>query len=427
MISLCHSACRPLAACSILLALHCNGAMSAMAAPSGTSSAATYSTPTSVTITSTAQSLDLSIGYLELLQPSPPLLSNVIPEPTDSGLQGARLGIDDNNAGGRFLGQHYQLREQRSPDLSVLLDQARLWQNAGVQLLIVNLPADALLQLSKQFPANEVLLFNIGAADNVLRSGPCGSNLLHTLPSRAMLTDALGQWLTSKRLKNWFLVHGQRPEDLAYRDSLQRSAKRFGSRISESKAWSFSTDLRRAAQREVPLFTQASDYDVLVVSDEPGDFGEYLLYNSWLPRPVVGTQGLTPVGWHRVVEQWGAAQLQSRFQQRAGRWMNSNDYAAWIALRSIGEAVAELNHGDPDSVRRHLLNDAFQLAGYKGRKLSYRSWNGQLRQPIPLIHPRALVSQSPQEGFLHPRNELDSLGFDQPESQCQNLISGAVL
>tara|TARA_R110002095_G_scaffold145253_4_gene125689 strand:- start:3629 stop:4918 length:1290 start_codon:yes stop_codon:yes gene_type:complete len=368
----------------------------------------------------------IQIGYLELIQPRPPLLSNVISEPLDAALQGTRLGINDNNAGGRFLGQHYQLLEQRSSQLAALLQQAREWHSQGIQLLIVNLPAEALVQLSDQFSAEEVLLFNVGAADNALRTGRCLGNSLHTLPSRAMLTDALGQWMASKKLKDWFLVQGSQPQDLAYGESLRRSAKRFGSRIVETKAWRFDTDLRRAAQAEVPLFTQGPDYDALVVADELGDFGEYLLYNSWLPRPVVGTQGLTPVGWHRVVEQWGAAQLQSRFEQLSGRWMNSRDYAGWVAVRSIGEAVAILNLDDPLSLRQHLLSEQFQLAGYKGRKLSYRAWNGQLRQPIPLVHPRALVSQSPQQGFLHPRSELDTLGFDQSESRCQNLISGAV-
>jgi hypothetical protein len=41
-----------------------------------------------------------------------------------------------------------------------------------------------------------------------------------------------------------------------------------------------------------------------------------------------------------------------------------------------------------------------------------------LRQPIPLVHPRALVANAPLEGFLHPRSELDTLGFDRPETRC---------
>lgn len=184
------------------------------------------------------------------------------------------------------------------------------------------------------------------------------------------------------------------------------------------KTWTFDTDLRRSAASEIPAFTQLDDYDVIVVADESGDFGEYIPYNSWLPRPVAGTQGLKPVAWHRVIEQWGAAQLQNRFEKLAGRWMNSDDYSSWLALRSIAEAITRTSSTDFKALYQYLLSDDFELAGFKGRKLNFRSWNGQMRQPVPLIHPRALVTTAPLEGFLHPRSELDSLGFDKAEISC---------
>jgi hypothetical protein len=31
---------------------------------------------------------------------------------------------------------------------------------------------------------------------------------------------------------------------------------------------------------------------------------------------------------------------------------------------------------------------------------------------------RALVTLAPVEGFLHQRNEMDTLGLDEPESAC---------
>ena len=236
-----------------------------------------------------------------------------------------------------------------------------------------------------------------------------------------MLADSLAQWLKVRRLDDWLLLKGQRPADEAFASAMKRSAKRFGMNIVEEKAYTFDTDLRRSAQTEMPPFTRSDDYDVVVVADESGDFGEYVPYNTWLPRPVVGTQGLTPVAWHRVVESWGAAQLQNRFDEQAGRWMNSEDYAAWAAVRAIGEAVTKGASPGPKAMQQLLLSDDFELAAYRGRPLTFRSWNRQLRQPIPLVHPRALVSQSPQEGFLHQVNELDTLGFDAPESQCKPL------
>ena len=119
------------------------------------------------------------------------------------------------------------------------------------------------------------------------------------------------------------------------------------------------------------------------------------------------------------MEQWGAAQLQSRFTKAAGRAMMPRDYAAWTAMRTLGEAVTRLDSSDPASLRDYILSETFELAGFKGRPMTYRSWNGQLRQPIAVVHPRAMVAQAPLEGFLHRVNELDTLGLDEPESKCE--------
>lgn len=365
-----------------------------------------------------AENTEVNIAYLEFVPPKPPLLSNILPPPEDAGLRGSELAIKDSNTTGRFLKQHYQLETRVSDSQSELLQQATQLQARGISLFVSNMPADQLKALSARL-GDQALIFNAGSASDQLRSNSCLNNVLHTLPSRSMLTDALGQWLIAKRLNKWFLISGDKPADKAYSAALKRSAKRFGGKIVEEKQWSFDTDLRRTAQKELPLFTQGKDYDVVLVADELGDFGEYVQFNTWLPRPVAGTQGLTPVAWHRVVEQWGAAQLQSRFDKLTGRWMTNKDYAAWAAVRSIAEAVTRTKSNDMNTLRNYILSDQFELAAFKGRKLNYRPWNGQLRQPIPLVHPRALVSQSPQEGFLHPKTELDTLGYDAPESQCQ--------
>ena len=284
-------------------------------------------------------------------------------------------------------------------------------------MFVVNAPAASLRQLSAALP--DSLLFNAGSADDSLRTTDCLGNVLHSLPDRAMLADALVQFSVVRKWQRALLIVGQTPEDQAYAAALRRAMKRFGMKIVAEKAWQFDNDQRRSAQADMPLFTQTAEYDVVLVADERGDFGEYLPYQTWYPRPVAGTQGLTPTGWHKTVETYGAAQLQKRFEALAGRWMNDRDFAAWIAVRSIASAVSKLRQDDPLAIRQLALSDQLPLDGFKGRKLSYRSWNGQLRQPIPLVQPRALVSTSPQDGFLHPSNEMDSLGYDQPEVSCR--------
>jgi ABC transporter substrate binding protein (PQQ-dependent alcohol dehydrogenase system) len=155
-----------------------------------------------------------------------------------------------------------------------------------------------------------------------------------------------------------------------------------------------------------------------VVADEQGLFGEYLDYRTWSPRPVIGTQGLVATAWHRAHEQWGAAQLQNRFQEAAGRVMTEEDYAAYLAVRAIGEASVRSKSNLMQPIKDYLLSDHFALQAYKGVPLSFRVWDGQLRQPLLLAAPRSMVSVAPVEGFLHPKTELDTLGYDQAETAC---------
>ncbi|WP_434605793.1 ABC transporter substrate-binding protein [Pseudomonas sp. D2-30] len=366
---------------------------------------------------SDAAPLQVRIGYLGYRPDPGPLLSNVIAEPTDAGLRGAELAIIDSNSTGRFLKHDYRLESANVDNPQALLEAARAQHEQGLRLFVVNAPGESLRQLSAALP--DSLLFNAGSPDDSLRTSGCLSNVLHTLPDRATLADALIQFSVVRKWQRALLIVGQTPEDQAYAAALRRAMKRFGMKIVAEKPWQFDNDQRRSAQADMPLFTQAVEYDVVLVADERGDFGEYVPYQTWLPRPVAGTQGLTPTGWHKTVETYGAAQLQKRFEALAGRWMNDRDFAAWIAVRSIAAAVSKLRQDEPFAIRQLALGDELPLDGFKGRKLSYRPWNGQLRQPIPLVQPRALVSTSPQDGFLHPSNEMDSLGFDRPEVSCR--------
>jgi len=98
--------------------------------------------------------------------------------------------------------------------------------------------------------------------------------------------------------------------------------------------------------------------------------------------------------------------------------MEERDYGAWLGIRSIGEAVTRTASPEVAALRGYLRGDDFALGGFKGVGLSFRPWNQQMRQPVLLVNKRVLVSVSPQPGFLHQRTPLDSLGYDQPETDC---------
>jgi ABC transporter substrate binding protein (PQQ-dependent alcohol dehydrogenase system) len=111
--------------------------------------------------------------------------------------------------------------------------------------------------------------------------------------------------------------------------------------------------------------------------------------------------------------------MQRRFIKLAGRPMTDRDYNVWVALRAIGEAVTRTQTADPAKLKAFMLSPEFALGAFKGQGLSFRRWDQQVREPILLVTPRMLVSVSPQDQFLHQRTPLDTLGFDEPESQCR--------
>ena len=360
------------------------------------------------------------IAYLGQVVERPAALSNLqwLEPPEDDGVQGARLAIDDTTTTGRFTKQRFDLTEtmlEADGDVLAALDALIA---DDIRFVVADLPAASLDAVLAAEGASNLLIFNARATDDRFRTTACPPHLLHTAPSRAMLADALAQYLVTKRWTTWVMVVGTAPEDALMAAALRRAADRFGARVAEEKGWTYGHDARRTAEAEVPVFTQVRDHDVLVVVDEVGTFGDAFPYRTWEPRPVVGTHGLVPVAWDRTIEQWGAAQLQSRFLKKSGRWMTGRDYAVWAAVRSVGEGATQAKSTDFAAIRDRVVGDGFQLAAFKGRKLSYRPWNGQLRQPIPLTTERALVSLSPQEGFLHPASELDTLGYDKPETSC---------
>ena len=366
-----------------------------------------------------AQVMSIRIAVLSQTEDRPPALSNLEGPPADDGILGARLASKDNHTTGRFMRQRVERGERTVGPSGDAVAAFKQLVGEGYRFIVVNLRPEVLIEIADLAEAEEILIFNAGAPDDDLRNARCRANILHTVPSRAMLADALGQYLVWKRWRKWLLVIGRRANDRLFANAIERAAKRFGAKIVAQKEWKFGPDARRTAQAEVPVFTQGIDYDVLIVADEIGEFGEYLMYRTWEPNLVAGTQGLVATSWHRVHEQWGAVQFQNRFLRSFKRRMRPLDYAMWAAVRSIGEAATRTGSADFKEIAAYLGSEEFALAGFKGQKLTFRAWNGQLRQPILLTTAKALVSVSPQPGFLHRRSLLDTLGYDAPESKCR--------
>jgi ABC transporter substrate binding protein (PQQ-dependent alcohol dehydrogenase system) len=386
---------------------------------------ALFTTAAAATLTASgarAEAPTVGVGYLRWTERRPTI--SLLDKPAaDDGLAGARLAINDNNTTGRFINQQFALIDAplHSDDDPAAAAEKMVAQ--GIVLALTDVPAHQLLTIAA---TNSMTLFNVAAPDDALRQESCRSNVIHAAPSRAMLTDALAQYLVWKKWTRWVLAYGSHREDGLLADAYRRSAKRFGARILKEIQFKDIGGARQTdsgvvqTQQQMPVFTQGlPDYDVLVTADENEVFAGYLPYRTWDARPVAGSAGLRPVSWSPASESWGGAQLQDRFIRMAHRRMTPLDMQAWTACRMIGEAASRCGSTNPAAIVQDMKSADFGIAAYKGQKLTLRDWDLQLRQPILLDDGRSVVSVSPQPGFLHQVTELDTLGFDRPETRCK--------
>jgi ABC transporter substrate binding protein (PQQ-dependent alcohol dehydrogenase system) len=370
--------------------------------------------------------LNTTIVYLGKQYDEPPPLSLVDKPVTDNGIQGARIALEEDNRTGRLINQHYELLEAIVPKDADVVAKAKELLAAGHSLIVADLEAPDLQKVADLPEAKSAVILDMRTNDDVLRQEQCRANVFHIRPNWAMRADALAQYLVWKKWRRWFLIVGRTPADEGYAAAVRRAAARFGAKIVGETQYSFDAGSRRTdtghqqIQTQMPMLTQGvSEHDVVIVADEADTFGDYLLYRTAEPRPVAGTHGLVAVAWHRSFEEYAGTQMQNRFERKAGRVMTERDYTAWLAVRIFGEAVLRAGHNDAAAVRNYILSDHFEVAGFKGQGMNFRAWDLQLRQPMLIAGPRALVSISPQEGFLHPKYLTDTLGFDAPETKCR--------
>ena len=374
----------------------------------------------------------LRVGYIREMVEEPRPASRLDVEPEDAGIAGAKMAIEENNAGGKFVGDLYMLEVKTPATPEESVEALKELYDSGHNYIVVDATAGTLLKLSDFARGKDILLFNVSATDVSLRQENCRANVMHVVPDRYMLADALGQYLVAKKWKNWLLVHGSTPADLAYADAVKRAANRFGANIVDTREYKDVSGGRRDDVGVIPPGKQASadpsfaaspQYDIIVVADEGQQFGPFMPYRGGgEPRPVAGTTGLIATTWSPGHEKWGATQANNNFEKNYKRLMLPLDYQAYVAVKTVGEAVTR-NHGKPfATVNAFVHSDELQLAPFKGIKQQYRPWDGQFRQPILIATDKVPVSVSPQRGFphaSHPEIEVDTLGIDEPESVCK--------
>jgi ABC transporter substrate binding protein (PQQ-dependent alcohol dehydrogenase system) len=333
---------------------------------------------------------------------------------------GSQVALDEIRWHGAAAGVSFALARERVADRDGVADAIRsMAAEKGVRFFVLDLPADVMAATAAALKDEPLLLFNASARDDALRGAACQPNLLHTMPSHAMLADALGQYLVFRKWTEALLLTGPRAADRAWADAFRRTARRYGIEIDADRPFVLSNDPRIREENNPILLTSGADYDVVVVMDTDGEFARNLMYRTQHPRPVVGADGLAPLAWHWAWERHGAPQLEKRFQDMAERPMRGVDWAAWMAVKTVAEAVQRTDSAEFETLKAYITGPDLVLDGFKGNRLNFRPWNGQLRQPVLLGTHNWVVARAPLDGFLHRVNTLDTLGDDERDSRCE--------
>ena len=343
-----------------------------------------------------------------------------IGKPTGRPLVAAQIAIDElkdnlQDSGNQVKLQDLQWDGKNTTELLAEINKRK------AQVLLLDLPAEQQKALMEVFAkiSTAPIVFNISESSDALRGAFCHPHWLHTLPSERMLADATAQWLAARNWRDVIVLVGSQPQDQALRDIWMASIKRYGIKVKAERKFVLSGDPRQREASSPKLLTAEPAHDVVMVLDSVGEFAKALPFNTALPRPVVGSGGLVPLAWHTSWDRYGAPQLSNRFQKLSNKQMASQDWASWMAVKSFTTALDEEPKATLAQLLHKLRSGTTTLDGFKGTALNFRPWDGQLRQGIFMAHGQAVAGMAPVDGVLHPKEILDTLGADEPESLCK--------
>jgi ABC transporter substrate binding protein (PQQ-dependent alcohol dehydrogenase system) len=370
-----------------------------------------------------AEATPFPIGYLEVTDDpryeEKRAYARIRVKPHDRPRPGAELAVRGSRILGRAVKMKFSLERGSGKTAADLISEVeRLW-TAGIRFFLIDADAAVVNAVAEATKDRELLLLNVSEPADILRGSGCWAHLAHTIPSHAMLTDALAQFLAARKWRDVLVLKGPLPVDAAFAQAFEASARRFGVRVVKARDFVLGNDPREREKNNVALMTAEGDYDVVFLADTEGEFGRYVPYQTNLASPVIGTEGLIAEAWHWAWERHGAPQLNQRFEKYAKRQMTGTDWAAWAAIKAIVESVVRTKSADFKTVRAYLLGDEMTLDGYKGTPSSFRPWDNQLRQPVLLRTHNAVIERAPIKGFLHPTENMDTLGYDRGDRRCR--------
>jgi ABC-type branched-subunit amino acid transport system substrate-binding protein len=332
--------------------------------------------------------------------------------------QGAGLGLDDANALATLFGKRLRLQTETASDAAAAAGAARRLVRDGASVLLGGAGDGTGEALRDAAASGSAVFMNVAALDERLRNEACARHVFHVIPSVTMLVDTLAQWAGDprRRLRRWQLVGDGTRLSREIESAARRALARHGGALvaATDGADLMLLALQGEAQRDAVARARAEGRghrtagldDELLVSLDPGALA-----------------GMWAVGWYHQLVRFSARELNRRFRRRSGSPLATRSWAAWAAVKLVGEAVVRGQAtGGPGVIA--FLETAPPFDGHKGSPLTFRSWDHQLRQPLYVLGPPgAPAAGAPGGGLVVvsevPGSRLEAVGTTAGETGCR--------
>jgi len=137
----------------------------------------------------------------------------IVLKPRESPFAGAQVGIDEAQALSRVLKIDFALERITVKSAQEVTSAVTQAAERGIHFLHRGCAGRSIPAAGSGRARREVLLFNATAPDDWLRRELCAREIVHTLPSLAMTSDALMQYLVSRKWRDILVLQGPLPAD----------------------------------------------------------------------------------------------------------------------------------------------------------------------------------------------------------------------
>jgi len=360
-------------------------------------------------------------------------------------LMGAQLAAEEGNVAAEMLGSRVELlteemvrTEQTAETVRKLATQANLTAIIGA---LDDLSTAVLSEVCQQ---QRIVFINAAARGGGLRGAQCHRYTFHVEPDLAMYAHAVGQWLLQNNLKRWYFVVagdliGQEMYEKASRFLQSRGGMELGRSISVRGQQDYTTVLESLAKMNAEaLFVALMGEDLRRFLDQfrqagrPGQLaGAPLDMISLWNIDAESASGIWATAWYHALARFSARELNRRFLRRFNKPMEGHAWASWAAVKLVVEGALRGAGSDATALVNYLEGSpAFD--GHKGKTLTFRPWNHQLRQPLYVVKARQskpanawdlleVVAEvrSPAARGRPVWELLDTVGEAKAESPCQ--------